>query len=90
MTLGFPDPAAKADVKPRLPQPVVLHREQYRSASPASLSKYDERIRGFRADQQMQNIDWTDQAALRIKDKAALTGRHVLREVLESRGFGLR
>ncbi len=59
MTLGYPDPTVETDVKPRLPQTVVLHHEQYQRASPAALATYDERLRGFRSEQQMTDIDWT-------------------------------
>ncbi|MDR3495894.1 MAG: NADPH-dependent oxidoreductase [Ancalomicrobiaceae bacterium] len=90
MTLGYPDATVETDVKPRLPQTMVLHHEQYEQASPEALAIYDQRLRGFRSEQQMTDIDWTEQAARRISDKRALMGRHVLREILQSRGFGLR
>lgn len=90
MTLGYPDPTVETDVKPRLPQAVVLHHEQYRQTSPETLSAYDQRLRGFRSEQQMTDIDWTEQAARRVQDKTSLMGRDVLREILQSRGFGLR
>ncbi len=42
MCIGTPDPACPADIKPRLPQSVVLHREQYRRDNSA---RADRRIR---------------------------------------------
>jgi len=90
LTLGYPDPAVETDVKPRLPQTIVLHRERYAQASPDALAAYDERLRGFRSDQQMTDIAWTEQAAGRVRDRTSLMGRHALREILQSRGFGLR
>ncbi len=90
MTIGYPDPTVETDVKPRLPQSIVLHHEEYEQASPTSFAAYDERLRGFRSGQNMNDIGWTEQAAGRVRDKDSLMGRHVLREILQSRGFGLR
>ena len=90
MTIGIPDPAVETDVKPRLPQNVILHRERYTPADPALLAAYDQRIREFQAEQKMRVADWTEQSALRVRDEAALTGREVLRDFLRDRGFSLR
>jgi nitroreductase len=90
MTIGYPDPTVESDVKPRLPQNVVLHREQYSPVVSDSLAEYDRRIQSFQAEQNMRLIEWTEQAALRVKDEEALTGRHVLKEFLAQRGFSLR
>jgi len=90
MTIGYPDPSVDSDVKPRLPQNAVLHRERYSSAAPDTLAEYDRRMQTFQAEQNMRLIDWTEQAALRVRDEAALTGRRVLKEFLMRRGFSLR
>jgi len=90
MTIGYPDPSVDSDVKPRLPQNAVLHREGYSSAAPDTLAEYDRRMQTFQAEQNMRLIDWTEQAALRVRDEAALTGRRVLKEFLMRRGFSLR
>jgi nitroreductase len=90
MTIGIPDPGIGTDVKPRLPQNVILHRERYSPPDPALLAAYDQRIRDFQAEQKMRVTDWTEQSALRVRDEAALTGREVLRDFLRDRGFSLR
>lgn len=90
MTVGRPDPARPADVKPRLPQGVILHRERYARPDVGLIAAYEERMHAFQAEQKMRNIEWTEQAARRVKDVAALTGRHVLTSFLKSRGFGLK
>ncbi|HEY1862339.1 MAG TPA: nitroreductase family protein, partial [Roseiarcus sp.] len=90
MTIGIPDPGIGTDVKPRLPQNVILHRERYTPPDPALLAAYDQRIREFQAEQKMRVTDWTEQSALRVRDEAALTGREVLRDFLRDRGFSLR
>lgn len=90
MTVGRPDPAVATDVKPRLPQGIILHRERYTQIDPELMAAYEARMREFQAEQNMRNIDWTEQTAARIKDVAALTGRHVLTDFLKARGFGLK
>jgi nitroreductase len=79
MTVGYPDPAVETEVKPRLPQSVVLHREQYQAAPPeADLSTYDDTMRSFQTGQGMAVRGWTSVVASRIADAPALKGRHVL------------
>jgi len=92
MTVGVPDPARPAPVKPRLPQDAVLFREQYETgaAQDAAIAAYNERLRRFQASQSLPEQDWTAQAAGRVRDAAALTGRHILRGFLEGIGFKLR
>ncbi|MGE3832520.1 MAG: NADPH-dependent oxidoreductase [Parvibaculaceae bacterium] len=90
MTVGYPDPSVETDVKPRLPQSVVLHREKYGQVQENLIAGYDEIMRGFKSDQNMRMVDWTEQAATRVKDEAALTGRHVLKDFLQKRGLTVR
>jgi len=92
MTVGVPDPARTASVKPRLPQAVVLFREQYGNgtAECPAIATYNEQMRRFQKSQGMREQDWTAQAAGRMRDVPALTGRHILRAFLEKSGFRLR
>jgi nitroreductase len=90
MTIGYPDPQVVTGVKPRLPQSIVLHREQYVRADAAEIAAYDETLRAFRLDQLMSDIAWSRQATGRVRAPESLMGRHVLREILQSRGFGLK
>jgi len=91
MSIGYPDPARETGIKPRLPQSVVLHREQY-SAAPrsAAIEGYNETMRAFQREQGMKPIDWTQQCFNRVKDAAALRGRDRMREALRNLGFELR
>ncbi len=54
MTLGKEDPAQQASVKPRLPQPAVLHQERYRplAEQQADVATYNEAMAAFYAQQQ--------------------------------------
>lgn len=90
MTVGIPNPHEPADVKPRLPQRVVLHRERYRAADAEDLRGYDRALRSFQSEQSMPQIDWTRQAAQRISSVQALRNRDQLRQALDALGFRLR
>jgi nitroreductase len=91
MCVGYPDPGVPTGIKPRLPQPAVLHREQY-SAEPqsAAFAEYDKRIRAFQREQRMTEIDWTQQVTTRVQTAASLHGRDRIREALGILGFALR
>ncbi|PTW47951.1 NodT family efflux transporter outer membrane factor (OMF) lipoprotein [Sphingomonas faeni] len=91
LTIGVPDPAAPASVKPRLPQDAVLFRETYgQAAAPSALAAYDRRLRDFQREQAMTERDWTDQASQRVRGAESLAGRDVLRDVLHGLGFRLK
>ena len=90
LTIGYPDPAVATGVKPRLAQSIVLHRERYSQAAPASIDAYDETLREFRHDQSMSDTGWSQQAASRVRGPESLMGRHILRETLQSMGFALK
>ncbi|MGK6314802.1 NADPH-dependent oxidoreductase [Neorhizobium sp. DT-125] len=88
MTVGYPDASVETEVKPRLPQSLVLHREQYQvSAHEPALAAYDDTMRSFQAGQGMATRGWTAVAANRIADTASLKGRHVLLDVVRRMGF---
>ena len=90
MTVGFPDPAFASDIKPRLPQDVILHEEQYTPPCADSISRYNGKMRAFQAEQDMPVRDWSRLMAQRIGDRDALKGRHVLKDFLHAHGFGLK
>ena len=91
MSIGYPDPAKPTDIKPRLPQSLVLHREQYSQAPHnAAINRYNATIRAFQSEQGMKAIDWTQQCFNRVKDAEALRGRDRMREALRNLGFELR
>lgn len=91
MAVGWPDPARATDIKPRLPQSIVLHREIYNAAAKRdAVADYDATLRGFQKEQGMKAADWTQQCISRVKDAAALRGRDRMREALRNLGFELR
>jgi nitroreductase len=91
MAVGWPDAAKATDIKPRLPQQVVLHRETYDAAGARdAVENYNAIMRGFQQEQGMKAVDWTQQCINRVKDAAALRGRDRMRDALRNLGFELR
>ncbi|MBK1794206.1 NADPH-dependent oxidoreductase [Devosia sp. WQ 349] len=91
LTLGYPDEERASEVKPRLPQSLVLHEETYGDAADAeTLARYDQTMRGFQENQGMTVIDWTKMIAKRVGTVKALRGREALSGVLKGLGFGLK
>ncbi|MFT3828163.1 MAG: NADPH-dependent oxidoreductase [Opitutaceae bacterium] len=88
LVVGRPDPAKPSAIKPRLPQSVVLHREQYSTAGEeAGIATYEPLIHDFHAEQSLPFKDWKTQAIGRVKNAAALGGRARLAESLENLGY---
>ncbi len=91
MAVGWPDPATATDIKPRLSQRVVLHRETYNAAAAHdAVDEYNAIMRGFQQEQGMRAVDWSQQCINRVKDATALRGRERMREALRNLGFELR
>lgn len=89
LVVGHPDPARPAQIKPRLPQSAVLHREQYQvpANQGAEIGGYNAALRAFMRDNGMKEVDWSAQVVERLGSPEALTGRHRLYEALRGAGF---
>ena len=91
LCVGYADPTRPAQVKPRLPQSVVLHRERYDAHVQASgISLYDGILSEFQAQQGQSEAAWTDRSVERWRTRESLHGRDRLRDALASLGFELR
>jgi len=92
MCVGHPDALAPADIKPRLPQAAVLHRERYDpAANGGPVDHYVATMDDFYAAQRMKtNGDWAAHSLNRVRRPEALNGRHRLAEALRNRGFPAR
>ena len=91
MSIGHPDPAKPAAVRPRLPQAVVLHFDGYDTGKEKeAVDSFNKIQREFQTEQGMKLSDWTERVADRLKSKDSLYGRHVLREAINALGFKLR
>jgi nitroreductase len=90
LCVGWPDPADRAEVKPRLPQAAVLHHERYDAGGEtAEVARYEPAMRAFQASQRMTEVTWASQASARVRGADSLSGRHTLHEALRRLGFGL-
>ena len=89
LTVGYPDPAVDSDVKPRLPQSVVMHREGYAAAAEPVYAEFDERMKVFQRGQRMGENGWTAPAVARVRGPQSMSGRHELTQILKRMGFGL-
>jgi nitroreductase len=92
MAIGIPDPTDTSTVKPRLPQPEVVHREVYHTAQRDHwINRYNATMADLYVSQHM-NVqgDWARHSAKRVATVQSLTGRHILREFLNERGFELK
>lgn len=92
LTVGRPDPARPAAVKPRLPQSVPLHHETYRASDAQevpAIRNYDEAMLQFQRSQSMASIAWSRQASERVAGPQSLSGRHRLVEAIRALGFEL-
>ncbi|CAG9250370.1 NADPH-dependent oxidoreductase [Paraburkholderia unamae] len=91
LCVGYPDETQPAQVKPRLPQAVVLHREQYDAPSQvAEIAQYDEVMGGFQTTQGLSAAGWTSRSLARWRSRESLHGRDRLRDALNALGFELR
>lgn len=91
LCVGYADPNRTAEVKPRLPQSVVLHRERY-DVQPqrTGVARYDEILAGFLARQGQSDELWTQRSVERWRTRESLHGRDRLRVALAALGFELR
>jgi nitroreductase len=88
LCVGYPVPGTSAEIKPRLTQDAVWFRESY--SGDIDVAEYDERMSAFYESQKMKGeVTWSMRSGRRV-DNHHLTGREVLKEWLESRGFNRR
>jgi nitroreductase len=92
LCVGHPDPQRQGQVKPRLPQPAVLHRNRYDAdAHRQPAAAYAQAMAGFyRREGMRTNGDWIQHSLNRVRGPEALLGRDRLREALVALGFPLR
>ncbi|WP_120007081.1 nitroreductase family protein [Teichococcus vastitatis] len=91
LCVGYADPARRAEVKPRLPQPAVLHHGRYDAAEePAHRAVYDAALAAFSTRNEMNADRWTDRVLARWGKVRTLHGRDELKAALRRLGFPLR
>jgi nitroreductase len=91
LCVGYPDPKAKNEVKPRLPQTTVLHHERYDPAPEAvDRPAYDAAMSKFSARNEMQATTWTQRVLNRMGPLKSMNGREKMRAALARLGFESR
>lgn len=91
LCVGTATPQAVGEVKPRLPQAAVLHREQYRPAGePALHAAYDATLGAFSQRHEMAQAHWTERVIARVGKVSGLMGRDRMSAALKALGWELR
>jgi nitroreductase len=91
LCVGYADPSARNEVKPRLPQSTVLHHERYDAAPEAQdRGTYDAEMSKFSARNEMQATTWTQRMLNRMGPIKAMNGRERIRATLARLGFEIR
>lgn len=91
LAVGYAAPGAGGAVKPRLPLPVVLHRERYGATDEAAaIAGYDQALAAFSDGQGLGRVTWTGRVLARVGYAAGLGGRDRMRAALAALGFPLR
>lgn len=91
LCVGYAAPEGAGEVKPRLPQSAVLHRERYDgSGDAATRPYYDSVLAEFSARNAMGPQGWTERVLARIGVLKGMSGRERMREALAALGFPLR
>lgn len=83
MCLGWP--AAKPEVKPRMPVELILHTDQYQETTEAQYAAYDQTMADYYANRSsnIKLTDWTKATATAVQGKKR---EHML-EFMQQRGF---
>ena len=91
LCVGYADPKARNEVKPRLPQSTVLHHERY-DVAPETKDRpaYDAEMSKFSARNEMQATTWTQRVLNRMGPLKSMNGRETIRAALARLGFEIR
>jgi nitroreductase len=91
LCVGYATEEGVGEVKPRLPQGIVVHHDAYDGDARAAARKaYDDEMAKFAARHEMQASTWTQRVLNRLGPLKSMNGRERLRAVLANLGFELR
>lgn len=91
LCVGYAAEGEAGEVKPRLPQATVLHRERYGCDDDPELREaYDREMNGFRLRNGLPPQTWSELVLARLGRLTSMNGREVLKDVVRERGFPLR
>ncbi|MEI7870842.1 MAG: nitroreductase family protein [Alphaproteobacteria bacterium] len=85
------DDKADGEVKPRLPQSIVLHHDRYDAAEEAARrATYDAEMTKFSARHELQAATWTQRVLNRLGPIKSMNGRETIRASLKKLGFEIK
>ncbi len=91
MCVGYASAAAATEVKPRLPQDVIVHHDVYDTAGETvHRAAYDALLEGFSVRHGMPVDTWTRRVINRMGKIAAMSGRDRMVAALHAMGFDLK
>ena len=91
LCVGYATEKGEGEVKPRLPQSVVLHTERYDASREEALrAAYDAEMAAFSQKHEMTQDTWTKRVIGRMGKIPAMSGRDKLVSILQSMGFPLK
>ena len=91
LCVGYATEQAAGEVKPRMPQAMMLHRERYDDATTNALREvHDSEMLRFSARHELQAGTWTQRVLNRLGPLKSMNGREKMRAALASLGFEIR
>ena len=91
LCVGYPTEQVVGEVKPRLPQSLVLHRERYDAThEAAAIKQYDTEMEKFSQRHELQAGTWTQRVLNRLGPIKSMNGREKMRAALATLGFVIR
>jgi nitroreductase len=91
LCVGYATERAAGEVKPRMPQPMMLHHERYDASKAGSLRQaHDKAMTEFSARNEMQAGTWTQRVLNRLGPMSSMNGRERLAAALAALGFTIK
>ena len=91
LCVGYATDEGAGEVKPRLPQSIVVHHDAYDGDARAAERKaYDDEMATFAARHEMQASTWTQRVLNRLGPIKSMNGRERMRTALAALGFEVR
>jgi len=91
LCIGYATEQAAGEVKPRMPQAMMLHRERYDDSNAHALRKvHDSEMIRFSQRHELQAGTWTQRVLNRLGPIKSMNGREKMRAALARLGFEIR
>ena len=91
LCVGYATDQAAGEVKPRMPQPMMLHHERYDASKAGVLRQtHDRAMTEFSARHEMQAGTWTQRVLNRLGPMSSMNGRERLAAALAALGFTIK